>query len=265
MTNSATNNRMNNATNDATGERRLLHRWRDGEAAIPAFLDDYAFVAWGVFELYQATFNASFLRDAVWLCDEMLRLFFDSDASGFTTSAADNEQLVMRTKEAYDGAMPSGNSMAATVLARVGTLTSNERFLTAARQTTNAFAASIDRHPTGFAQMLIAHDFLSNATQEIIIALPPSTSATSPSSQPSAAQPMTRLIAETYLPFAVVAMSGGANDAMSDSDILTLVEQTQYQRPLQENGRAVATVYVCENYACQAPAMSLDALRERLT
>ena len=102
---------------------RLLARWRDGDAAHPGKLDDYAFYAYGLLELYGATFDASYLARAVGLADQLLELFFDRERGGFYPYASDGEQLLTRTKEAYDGAMPSGNSAAALVLSRLARLT----------------------------------------------------------------------------------------------------------------------------------------------
>ena len=110
------------------GEGRLLSRWRDGEAAHPGKLDDYAFLAWGLLELYAATFEPQELEDACRLCDALLSRFFDGAHGGFYPYAADGEQLITRKKESYDGAMPSGNAVAALVLSRLWRLTGEERW-----------------------------------------------------------------------------------------------------------------------------------------
>ena len=102
---------------------RLLARWREGEAAHPGKLDDYAFYSWGLLELYGATFAPAYLAQAVKLAGIMLDFFFDRERGGFYPYASDGEQLLTRTKEVYDGAMPSGNSVAALVLLRLARLT----------------------------------------------------------------------------------------------------------------------------------------------
>ena len=111
-----------------TSDGRLLARWRDGDAAHPGKLDDYAFLAYGLLELYSATFDASYLTRAVGLADCLLKLFFDGERGGFYPYASNGEQLLTRTKEAYDGAMPSGNSIAALVLFRLSRLTGEMRW-----------------------------------------------------------------------------------------------------------------------------------------
>ncbi len=111
---------------------RLLARWRDGDAAHPGKLDDYAFYAWGLLELYSATFDPAYLARAAKLTDFLLDFFFDWEHGGFYPYASDGEQLLTRTKEAYDGAMPSGNSVTALVLSRLSRLTGEGRWRDAA-------------------------------------------------------------------------------------------------------------------------------------
>ena len=227
---------------EQNGTKRLLHRYRTGEAAIPAFLDDYAFLAHGALELYQTTFNIQHLKTAQMLADEMIRLFYDTSEGGFHFSAADNEALLMQTKEGYDGAIPSGNSIAASVLARLGKLTSNRAYQDCALRTIERFAAQIQHHPTGFAQMLMAHDFLTGATQEIIIA---------GRTNDSEIHAMLRLLAEQYAPHSLMVFNH------SPQELKHCIEQTEYQ--ISRNNQA--TAYICENFTCQEPIMSSAALK----
>ncbi len=108
-----------------TSEGRLLHRYRDGESAIPGYLDDYAFLIWGLIELYEATFDAKWLSEALVLAGGMIELFGDREdgRGGFFFTGRDAEKLIVRTKEVYDGAVPSGNSVAALELLRLGRMT----------------------------------------------------------------------------------------------------------------------------------------------
>ncbi|MCS6808524.1 MAG: thioredoxin domain-containing protein [Bacteroidota bacterium] len=226
--------------------QRLLHRYRDGDAAIPAFLDDYAFVAWGAFELYQTTFSLSHLRTAIFFADEMIRLFFDECKGVFRFSAADNEPLILDITEAYDGAIPSGNSVAATVLARLGKLLSKRSYQDIAARTIQHFAQEIHRYPTGFAQMLIAYDFLYGKTQEILIAGHPHDSET---------HSIIRLLAEEYMPHAVFALNS------SPRELAQYIEQAAYQGSLHNH----ATTYVCENAVCYSPLIGSEALQAFLS
>ncbi len=139
-----------------TSDGRLLARWRDGDAAHPGKLDDYAFLAYGLLELYSATFDASYLTRAVGLADCLLKLFFDGERGGFYPYASDGEQLLTRTKEAYDGAMPSGNSIAALVLFRLSRLTGEMRWREAADLQLSWLAGAAEGYPAGHSFAMLA-------------------------------------------------------------------------------------------------------------
>jgi uncharacterized protein YyaL (SSP411 family) len=225
---------------------RLLHRYRAGEAAVPAFLDDYAFLAFGALELYQTTFATRHLETALCVAREMIRLFYDAESGRFRFSAADNERLPTESCEAYDGALPSGNSMAACVLARLGALTSNADFTRIAEETTRAFGRQIMSYPTGFAQMLIAHDFLTGNAQELILAGKPND---------GEIHRMIRVAAETYAPHLLTALNHAPND------LARFIEQASYQT--EQNNRA--TAYLCEGFVCKEPIFDAETLRAALT
>ena len=139
-----------------TSDGRLLARWRDGDAAHPGKLDDYAFLAYGLLELYSATFDASYLTRAVRLADCLLKLFFDGERGGFYPYASNGEQLLTRTKEAYDGAMPSGNSIAALVLFRLSRLTGEMRWREAADLQLSWLAGAAEGYPAGHSFAMLA-------------------------------------------------------------------------------------------------------------
>ena len=139
-----------------TSDGRLLARWRDGDAAHPGKLDDYAFLAYGLLELYSATFDASYLTRAVGLADCLLKLFFDGERGGFYPYTSNGEQLLTRTKEAYDGAMPSGNSIAALVLFRLSRLTGEMRWREAADLQLSWLAGAAEGYPAGHSFAMLA-------------------------------------------------------------------------------------------------------------
>ena len=135
---------------------RLLARWRDGDAAHPGKLDDYAFYAYGLLELYGATFDVSYLARAVELANCLLELFFDQEHGGFYPYASDGEQLLTRAKEAYDGAMPSGNSVAALVLSRLSRLTGERHWREAADLQLSWLAGATQDYPAGHSFAMLA-------------------------------------------------------------------------------------------------------------
>lgn len=135
---------------------RLLARWRGGDAAHPGKLDDYAFYAYGLLELYGATFEPAYLARAVELADDLLKRFFDGERGGFYPYASDGEQLLTRTKESYDGAMPSGNSAAALVLSRLARLTGEKRWRDAASLQLSWLAGAVGDYPAGHSFAMLA-------------------------------------------------------------------------------------------------------------
>jgi len=137
---------------------RLLARWRDGDAAHPGKLDDYAFYAYGLLELYGASFDPAYLTRAAELAETLLALFFDREHGGFYPYASDGEQLLTRAKEAYDGAMPSGNSVSALVLSRLARLTGERRWREAADLQLSWLAGAAGGYPAGYSFAML--DFL---------------------------------------------------------------------------------------------------------
>ncbi len=138
--------------------RRLVHRWREGEAGITATLEDYAFFIYGLLEAYEATFRDKYLAAAQELADEMIRLFSDQ-AGGFYMTASDAESLIIRPKEVYDGALPSGNSVAALILLKLYALTKKEIYNSHAEALFGCFASSIAPAPYAYSFLLSALDW----------------------------------------------------------------------------------------------------------
>lgn len=144
---------LQQALTDAQG--RLLARWREGESAHPGKLDDYAFCAWGLLELYAATFYPEHLAGAARLAGLLLDHFAD-ERGGFYPYPSDAEQLITRSKETYDGAMPSGNSVAALVLSRLARLTGQVRWREAADLQLAYLAGVMEDYPEGHGFALLA-------------------------------------------------------------------------------------------------------------
>ena len=133
----------------------LLARWREGDAAHPGKLEDYAFYTWGLLELYGTTFRISYLKEACRMAEELLERFFDSRRGGFYPYAADGEQLITRIKEVYDGALPSGNAVAALVLSRLGRLTGEEKWRQATQLQLRYLTGAIRTYPAGHSFTLL--------------------------------------------------------------------------------------------------------------
>jgi uncharacterized protein YyaL (SSP411 family) len=214
---------------------KLLRRWREGEGAIPAFLDDYAFYAQALLDLYEADFDEEHVQRAVALTDRMCELFEDTRGGGFYSTTAEDPSLVMRIKEDYDGAEPSGNSIAVLNLLRLARITGNTAYAEGADRALRAFSRNIHGGPIGLPQMLTALMLQSKPPQQIVIA-----------GAQAELGPMLDMLRSRFLPFHTLLWAGN-----------TSLNPELNGMPAQ-NGRP--TAYVCENFACQLPVTDVNAL-----
>lgn len=224
---------------------RLLHTWRNGQAKLDAYLDDYACLANGLVSLYEATFEGRYLDAAIKLVDIVLEKFSDTDGSGFYFTATDQEALIVRGKDFADNAVPSGNSMAATVLVRLGKLTGKQQYLDAAQEAMLPAVDLMERAPVAAGQILIALDFLLGPTYEMVLAGDLADEATA-----SVLADLRR----RYLPNKVLVLAGNSGEgneppaALSD---LLVGKSMQGSAP---------TLFVCEGHTCQAPALGAEEI-----
>ncbi len=131
-------------------EGRLLHRYRDSEAALTASIDDYAFFIWGLLELYEVTFDVRYLEAALNLTDDALTHYRDTGSGGFYFTQDDGEVLPVRQKKGEDGVIPSGNSVMMLNLLRLGRITANSLYEQRAAELGRAFAGNVSQYPTAF-------------------------------------------------------------------------------------------------------------------
>lgn len=225
---------------------RLYARYCDGEAKYLGYLDDYAFYTWGLIELYEATGDRSYLELALNRTKAMIDLFWDQQAHGFFFYGKDGEQLLVRQKEIYDGAIPSGNAVAAFNCLRLAALTMDATIQEIAEKQIKAFAGSVQEYPTSHAFMLIAMDFAYGKREEILVTGDPDDPLT---------QSMLAEIQTAYLPHAVIAFQPTNQERTTEWNIPFLDEVAVPDR---------TAVYICENGACQEPIYELKTLQERL-
>lgn len=133
---------------------RLLARYREGEAANLGLLEDYAFLIWGLIEIYEADLSSIYLNKALELNDQMLRLFYDTEHGGLYLYATDSEKLIVRPKELYDGAIPSGNSVATLNISRLSKITGRSELQEIVKKQFSAFGASVNRNPTVYTHFI---------------------------------------------------------------------------------------------------------------
>ena len=151
----------------------LLHRYREGDAAIPGNLDDYQFMIWGLIELYETKFDVKYLEKAWELTEQAFQRFWDEQKGGFFFTAEAGNEALIRRKEIYDGAIPSGNSVAMLNLLRLERLTGRAELEAKAAAIPPAFSALVRQMPSGFCQLLIGLDFALAQSQEVVIVADP--------------------------------------------------------------------------------------------
>jgi hypothetical protein len=225
---------------------RLLRTAKGGQARILGYLEDYAMVAAALVELYEATFERRWLDEARRLADDMLRLFWDDAIEGFYDTGHDAERLIVRPRNLFDNAVPSGTSVAIETLLRLAVLTGDGALEARAIQALRPIADLMTRYPSGFGRYLCALDFHLGPRVEVALVAPP---------RDGGLPALVEEVFGRFLPNRVVAgMVAGDAEAAAGM-------------PLLESREAVgglATAYVCRNYACDLPATDRATLARQL-
>jgi uncharacterized protein YyaL (SSP411 family) len=216
---------------------RLLARYRGGNAANPALLDDYAFLVWGLLEAYQATFDTLYLEKAAELNDSMIELFYDKVLGGFFLTGKDGEELIIRPKDFYDGALPSGNSVAVMNLIKLSKLLGTNKYQAEIENLFNYSASMTELTPAAFTFLVTAYLKYITPGKEIVI---------SGNKFNPIVNKMMNIINQYYLPFSTVIL----NDDGKVTELNPFIkEQTQIH--------GEATAYICQNFSCRRPTCEL--------
>jgi uncharacterized protein len=224
----------------------LLRTYKDGQAKLNAYLEDYAFFIDGLLTLFETTGEAPWLVEALALTETMIGEFWDDQDGGFFYTGRSHEELIVRSKDFFDNATPSGNSVAAEVLLRIGLLTDNADYQRRAATILRLTAAALGRYPSGFGRMLCALDFHLGKPKEIAIVGSPDSNDT---------RLLQKELWQTYLPNKVVALAAPGDGAASRmSPLLRGRPQLQGQ----------ATAYVCESFTCKQPVNTPSELASQL-
>lgn len=209
---------------------RLLARYRDGSAEHLGYLDDYAFFIWGLIELYQTCFEGRYLNTAVELAEDMKRLFYDKEHKGFFLYGIDGEELITRPKELYDGAMPSGNSVAALVLLKLSMLTDKSEYEDIAYEMFKGFGGKVARYPSGYTYLLSAYMLAAKESMKVVIAGKKEAKETTE---------MLEIINDKFLPNVAISLKKNG-----DNNYMILDEKT--------------TAYICKGHSCSKPINDID-------
>ncbi len=216
---------------------RLRRTWKDGAAKLNGYIEDYANVSDGLVGLYQVSGDVIYLTEARRLADLMITEFWDNNSGGFFFTSNDHEELIVRNKDFYDNATPSGNSVAADVLLKLAKLTGDEKYERFAITVLRLTATQMRRHPQGFGRALSAMEFHLSATKEIVVI-------------GAKGNDLANEVFQRYLPDAVIVIS---TDPESGAEFVPLLKD----RWMVEGQ---ATAYVCEGFVCQRPVTTTAEL-----
>ena len=216
----------------------LYHRYAKGEKAISGFLDDYAFLAWGLLEIYEACFEDKYLQTALELTKTMIAQFWDEKDGGFYFTAENAEHVLHRKKEVYDGALPSGNSVALLNLLRLARLSGDSFYEEIASKTSKAFSGEVKMAPTAHTFMLLAVDFAVGPAYNVILV---------GDHNEDSMRNMLKVLREKFLPNTVISLRKSGEAGLGYEKI---------------DGKA--TAYVCRGQTCMPPTNKTEKMLELL-
>jgi hypothetical protein len=230
-------------------EDGLLRVYRQEHAKQHGFLADYAFTANGLIDLYEASFDIHWLKLANRLVDEMVAKFLDTDAGGFFMTLADQPDLPVRPKDSYDGAVPSGNSVAAMALLRLSVLVDRRDFRDLALSTMSSLADGVNRAPLAYMNLLNAYDFRHHSPQEVAVVGNRNAPAT---------DALIQTVYTMYVPNKVIAFLDP--DDPKKTEIQKLIPLLQNRSPVD----AKAAAFVCKDFACKLPVTEATEFAKQL-
>jgi uncharacterized protein YyaL (SSP411 family) len=233
-------------TSSMVRDGRLLRSWKDGQARITAYLEDHAMVGAGLLALYEATFDRRWLDESRRLAEETLRLFWNAERETFFDTGHDQESLVVRPRNIFDNAVPSGTSVTIEWLLKLAIVTGEERYEAVALQALRPMADVMQKYPSGFGRYLSALDFHLGPVAEVALVWPAGAEA--------AVAPLAETVFRRYQPNRVVV--GAAAGAAGAAGLPLLAERGTV------DGKA--TAYVCRRYVCQLPVTEPEALARQL-
>ncbi|MGZ8434629.1 MAG: thioredoxin domain-containing protein, partial [Candidatus Binatia bacterium] len=223
----------------------LLHTYKNGQAKLLGYLDDYAFTAVGLLDIYEALFDRSALARAIELTEIMLREFWDKQDGGFFSTGNSHEKLISRAKPIFDASIPSGNAVATQLLLRVFHITGEERYFHHAEKVLRSYYDAMENQPFGFAHLLCALDLYLEKPREVVIIGEPGD---------VRVEELLTKIHSVYQPNLTLQL---ARPNESQENLSPLLRGKS-----QVGGNP--TVYVCHDSTCSAPVTSWDELKPLL-
>ncbi|RXI38586.1 thioredoxin domain-containing protein [Clostridium tetani] len=221
---------------------RIFVRYRDGERAHKGHLEDYSFLIWALIELYQSTFKTEYIEEALKINSDMIELFWDEENHGFFHTGKDGEELILKLKESYDSAIPSGNSVAMYNMVRLSRVTGDSKLDEIIQQNLNYFSGRIKRTLESHTFFLISYMHYVLESEEVVIAK---------GEDEDIFKGMIKVINEKYHPFSM--------NIVKDEKVEKLMPELKEKNNIQNK----TTVYICKNFACGNPITSLEDLIDK--
>jgi uncharacterized protein YyaL (SSP411 family) len=234
--------------NMTNGDDGLFHRYREGQSSINANLDDYAFMVLALIELYQSTFKFEYINKALKLQEYLDKYFWDDKNGGYFFTDSRSEELIVRQKESYDGAIPSGNSVSAFNLVRLGRITMNAEFEKKATRIGEVFGENIKNSPVSHTYLLSVIDYLSGPSYEIIIV---------DGEKKEGSREFFEIINKHFIPNKIVIYKSEDQDFNQVRELKAFINELH---PVNNK----PTAYICKNYYCELPVTNKEDLMKSL-
>ncbi len=225
----------------------LMKRYRNGNSGLTGVLDDYAFTIWALIELYEMNYDEKYLEVAMDLSEYQIDQFWDFDSHGFFFTASSGEALLVRSKEVYDGAIPSGNSVSAYNFIRLARMTSRPDFEDITFQILNSFSGYLNRSSSGYSMMMQAAEFAFGPSHEVLVFGDKNNLAT---------QKMLEDIQSLYMPNGVIVYGKNGGESLKNT-----IPFVGFYEP---NANGSPRVYVCQNFSCKLPTSDFEVVKEQL-
>ena len=229
--------------------KTLIRNYREGASTIDGFVDDYAFLTQGLLDLYEASFDISWIEWAQQLQATQDGLFYDQNSAGYFSATGQDPSILLRLKEDYDGAEPSPNSVSIMNLLRLSQITANDQLLEQAQKTLAHFSESITEQPSSAPQMLAALNFSLVKAKQVVFAAKP---------EDDGFQRLLRSLHRSFIPNKIVLLADGAKGQAILGKQLAFIKTVE---PIQNQ----ATAYVCENFVCQLPTVDVAQFEKLIT
>jgi len=230
-------------------DNRLFRSYKDNTAKHNAYLDDYAFFIAALLDLYEATHDVKWMEKAIELDEILEKHYEDTENGGFFMTSDDHEKLIAREKPGYDGALPSGNSIAILNLLRLSEFTTQSSYRKRAEKALMFFSGTLTSNPFSLSEMLLTYDFFTDSPKEIIIV--------SPGGKKSEVDSFLSVFRKQYLPNRILSVVIKGNDLKSHAKVIPLI-----QGKIPQTGKT--TAYVCESGVCKLPTTEPEVFARQI-